>query len=591
MSALRLSSWQLSLLAAVYITAANNRLFFATLNERLDIASPQGFGFVLLIILALIGFLSIVFLVFGTRLLLKPVIVTFILLSSLLGYFTQQLGVVFDPEMMRNIAETVRDQNRQEAFELLSYPMIVYISMFGVLPAAIVLFVKVSYKNFAAEMFSRLVFSGCVVALLTAMIVLNFRWGSYFSIENRDLRLYITPHYAVASLQKYIMDSRADRSRHFEIIGTDAVQNKSSPLRTVGILVVGETARADHFSLNGYERTTNPLLQREHVISLKNVSSCGTTTAISVPCMFSLRGREDYRPNAANMESNVLDVLHYAGVKVIWIDANSSCKSVCDRIESINLLESPEASTPNYRAGNHYDEALLSNLEKHINSTKSDILIVLHTLGSHGPAYYRRYPKRFAVFQPECRDNSPQSCTHDDVENAYDNTIVYTDFVLDKMIKLLKNQQYPSESFLFYVSDHGESLGEGGVYLHGLPYYIAPKSQTNVPMIIWFSDEYSVRHGIDAGNIASMANTNFSHDNISHTLLGFFNVNTDSYIESLDIFPRSRRLIAKRQGNSKINTLSQVRSESARHASPASHSCVAQCEPGKRLESPRTTML
>lgn len=536
MGTIRLSSWQLSLLASVYITAANNRLLFASLNERLDVTSVQGFGYVLLIAVVLVAFLSVIFLIVGTRHLLKPVVVAFILVSSLLGYFTQQMGVVFDPEMIRNITETIRDHNQQEALELLSYSMFAHITLFGVLPAAVVLWTEVTHKDFAKEIVARLIYSGGLLALMAVMVMLNFRWGTYFSVENRDLRLYMTPHYAIASLQKYIMDSRANSLSSFEVIGADAIQQKSSTLRTVGILVIGETARADHFSLNGYERNTNPLLEHENVISLPNVSSCGTTTAFSVPCMFSLHGRDDYKPNLAKMESNVLDVLDSAGVKVIWIDANSSCKSVCDRIENINYLDTSDVSSPLYDTGIYYDEVLLRELDNYIASTKSDILIVLHALGSHGPAYYRRYPQQFAIFKPECRDNSPQSCGPKDVENAYDNTIVYTDYVLSKAITSLKKQQHIADAFLLYASDHGESLGENGVYLHGLPYYLAPQSQTNVPMIAWFSDEYAVHHGIVAGNELFKTDTRYSHDNIAHTLLGFYEVKSDSYDKNLDIF-------------------------------------------------------
>lgn len=534
--AIKMSSWQLSLLASAYIAAANNRLLFAGLDDRLDFTSVHGLGYILLIGVALIASLNIFFLAVGTRHLMKPVIIAIILISSLLGYFTQQMGVVFDTEMMRNIAETIRDHNQNEALELLSYSMFVHVTLFGAVPAAVVLFTEVIYKSSAKEFFLRLAYSGGLLALLAVLVVVNLRWGTYFTIENRDLRLYVTPHYALASLQKYLKERRADDQSDFQILGADAIQEKKSPLRTIGILIVGETARADHFSLNGYERKTNPLLERENVISFSNVFSCGTTTAFSIPCMFSLQGRDHYSPDAAKMESNVLDVLDFAGVKVVWIDANSSCKSVCDRIENVNYLNSPDASMPLNNAGDYYDEVLLSKLNDYIASTTSDILIVLHTMGSHGPAYYKRYPEHFAVFQPECRDRSPQSCDMQDIENAYDNTIVYTDYVLSKVIDTLRDEQPLSDSFLLYASDHGESLGEDGVYLHGLPYYLAPKSQTNVPMIVWFSNEYAAHHGIKLDDEALRTGGKYSHDNISHTLLGLYDVKSNSYNRDLDIF-------------------------------------------------------
>jgi lipid A ethanolaminephosphotransferase len=163
-------------------------------------------------------------------------------------------------------------------------------------------------------------------------------------------------------------------------------------------------------------------------------------------------------------------------------------------------------------------------------------MLVLHTLGSHGPAYSRRYPPQFAVFKPYCEKTSPQECTDEEVSNAYDNTIVYTDYIISQLIERLKSRREDIDSFLLYASDHGESLGENGVYLHGLPRAIAPAAQTDVPVIVWLSQGFRASHDIDARVDAGFHRAHLTHDNIAHSLLGFFDVDADSYRVEDDVF-------------------------------------------------------
>ena len=538
MNKFKISSVHLILLVSAFIILINNRVFFTEVSKRLDIYSLQGGSYVLTFSLVMMAVLALFFLIVGQKYLLKPLLVLFLMVSAIMSYFTQELGVIFEVDMVRNVVETIKDNNKQEALELLSSPLLWHVFLLGVLPSLFVLFTQIHYKTVVKEILTRIVYGVGVLAVVLALFMLNFKYMSFFSRENRDLRVYVTPVFPALSLYRYTRSELAGKDIVFKEIGKDAQQHKLHQKRTVGIVIVGETARADHFSLNGYKKETNPLLKKQGVNNFSNVSSCGTSTAFSVPCMFSFLKRGDYSPLKARKESNVLDVLTTAGIKTIWLDNNSSCKNVCDRIENINYTNAPHPykDSPYYAHGEYYDAMILDQLDKQIDKTDNDILIVFHSFGSHGPSYYKRYPKEFAQFKPYCQKSSPQECNSEEIQNAYDNTILYTDYVLNQVIEHLKAKSEQYESFMLYASDHGESLGENGIYLHGLPYMLAPKAQTHIPLISWFSNDYIKNHQLNLEALKNKENASYSHDNISHSLLGLFNVSSTVYQADEDMF-------------------------------------------------------
>ncbi len=530
------SARTLAMLCAVFIVVANNGALFKALSDRLEMTSLQGATFVFSAYLLLITVLCLVFFIAGHAWTLKPALIGVIGLSATLSYFSQQLGIVFDVDMIRNIAETFRDNNRQEAFELLSPSLVLHLTLFGILPSLLVVWVKPFYDKPLRDISWRL---GCFAALLavTGMTVwANFKFTSFFVRENREVRVFTIPTYPVFALQKYAKEFSKGTKVAFQRIGEDGVQQKAGSRRTIGIMVVGETARADHLSLNGYGRKTNPLLESENVLNFSEVTSAGTSTAYSVPAMFSFLSPKEYSPEKAGAQSNVLDVLKGAGVHVVWIENNSSSKGVANRIDTIDLRKNPDPAAPLYSDGGYFDEALVTYLDECIDPAQGDVLIVMHTMGSHGPTYHKRYPASFAQFTPDCQGNSPQECEEDLVINAYDNTILYTDFVLDGLIEYLKGRAGDSDTFLLYASDHGESLGEEGLYLHGLPPFLAPEAQTHVPMVAWLSEGYSASHGLKSASVKATIDTPLSHANLPHTLLGLLEVKTGLYRKDLDLF-------------------------------------------------------
>jgi lipid A ethanolaminephosphotransferase len=344
----------------------------------------------------------------------------------------------------------------------------------------------------------------------------------------------VNPTYYLYAVSKYI-DSQFEVAKvPFKQVGMDAQVRHQGEQNRLVIMVIGETARSDRFSLNGYERNTNPNLTQESVISFTNMRACGTNTALSLPCMFSMLSRDDYTHGKGKNMSNVLDIIKHAGVEVIWRENNTGAKGIADRIDYIDF------SSPNVNTVCDIecrDEGMLNGLEALIEAQPDkDILIVLHTMGSHGPAYYKRYPQAFEMFTPTCQTNQLNECSDVEINNAYDNSIIYTDYFLSKVITLLKNNSNKHPSAMLYVSDHGESLGENGIYLHGLPYTIAPSEQIQVPAILWLSEAISKAY--DLRSIKEKSSALLSHDNLSHTLLGLMGVETEVYEQSLDIMAK-----------------------------------------------------
>jgi lipid A ethanolaminephosphotransferase len=309
-------------------------------------------------------------------------------------------------------------------------------------------------------------------------------------------------------------------------------------------LVIGETARANNFQLGDYSRATNPELAKlQDLYYFNNVSSCGTSTAISLPCMFSPLTRANFNVSAAAETSNLLDALVKAGVTVEWRDNNSGSKGVSTRVKTISY--DAHADTALCNEESCYDEIMLKGLDQTLASIRDDAVIVFHQIGSHGPAYSKRYPPEFELFKPVCRSNQLNQCSEELIRNAYDNSIAYTDHNLARQIAILKSVSDRFDTSLIYVSDHGESLGEKGLYLHGAPYVFAPDEQTKVPFVLWMSDGYRQRFSIDDNCLRSQLAKPFSHDNLYHTVLGAMTVKNAIYQNSADMVAACRHAGAR----------------------------------------------
>jgi lipid A ethanolaminephosphotransferase len=446
------------------------------------------------------------------------ILALFLIIASQTAYYMDKFGVIIDVVMMDNILQT----NRQEFAGLMTGTLLVRTILLGLIPAWLVIKYFPKVENTYKEFKSRLKILG-VLVLAIVLIIAPFT-SSYFSFwrEHKITRFYANPTYTVYSVIKYVTQQiNIAKIVPLKHLAQDAVMRDSPSKRTeLMIMVVGETARADRFSLNGYHRETNPLLAKQNIVSLSNVSSCGTSTSVSVPCMFSSMGRKGYDKEKALNQENALDVLFDNGVQILWRDNNSDSKGVATRMK----YEDYKSPTLNPSCeGECRDIGMLSGLDKYIAARKGkDILIVLHQMGNHGPEYYRRYPKEFEKFKPMCMTGELQDCSKEEIDNSYDNAILYTDYFLSNVIDLLKKYDDTHATAMLYVSDHGESLGENGFYLHAAPYMIAPKEQTHVPAIVWMGKHFDYKKE----QLLPYKDYALSQDDIFCSLLVAFEIDT-----------------------------------------------------------------
>lgn len=518
---------KLTLIISILYTSFYNLTFFKKTLEVYPLSSKNVF-FIISIVIVLTCIINIILNILRFKIYFKPLMILLFFLSAMASYSIDKFGIIIDKTMFLNIANS----DLKEIKELLNIKLIIYLLTLGFLPSLLLYKIKITYLSKKVELISRFKTLGFSFAII---IVLLFSFGKFYASflrENKPLRYYTNPTYYIFSAGKYVSQLMSTSHDQIEPIGEDAKIPDIDIDRELIILVVGETVRFDRFSLNGYAKETNPLLQKEDVISFSNVESCGTSTAVSVPCMFSKFSRIDYSDAKGQKYENLLDLLHHTQkVSVLWRDNNSDSKGVAVRGE-FQDYKSPDINT--ICDVECRDEGMLIGLEKYIKSKPTgDIFIVLHQMGNHGPAYYKRYPKEFEKFKPTCKTNALEKCSNQEISNAYDNAILYTDYFLSKVIKFLKNYSNQFETAMVYISDHGESLGENGVYLHGLPYFMAPAEQIKVPMIMWFGGE--LRKDLDFASLKKRTQNSYSHDNIFHTMLGIMEVESSDYDKNLDI--------------------------------------------------------
>ena len=471
---------------------------------------------------------------------LKPVAVLLLALAASSSYFMQSYGVVIDPSMIANVMNT----NTSEALDLLSWSMLWTLGLGLVLPGLWLWRQPVRPVGGRRLLGQQLGTTVLALALAVVLLWLSFQDLASLMRNHKSLRYMINPYNTVYALVRHGV-GQAERSQQaLQPLGEDAHvvlpvgQPGTAPLIVV---VVGETARADNFGLGGYARDTTPELRQLQgegdLVYYSQVSSCGTNTETSVPCMFSHLGRKDYVGNGARYE-NLLDVLQRAGLAVLWLDNQAGCKGVCDRVPHADTRE--QQGTALCDGDECLDEALLHLLPAQL--AKLDpakrargTVVVLHQMGSHGPAYFKRSTPALKAFLPECNSNALQDCPTQQLVNAYDNSLRYTDHFLAQTIHWLQTQGPGQPTALMYVSDHGESLGEKGLYLHGMPYALAPQEQTHVPMVMWLSKTMQQQRGLKMSCAQAQANKPWSHDNLFHTVLDLSGVETRVAQAKLDM--------------------------------------------------------
>lgn len=525
-----------TLALSLWLVIACNAPFWRALSRitgGLSTASLPVFAVAFVFAVLLINFLLTAL---AFRWIAKPLLILVLAASAATTYFMDSYGVMIDRVMLQNILES----NPQEAGELLSWRLGAYVALLAAVPAAWLAWSDLAHPRW----WKALLQQGAVLAASLACIgVLMFLFYKDFAsiVRNHgEVRYLLTPANYVGALQGYLK-ARNRAPRSLVRVGEDARKGprwQAPGKRTLTVIVVGETARAANFSLGGYPRKTNPQLEKEDIVYFSNVMSCGTSTAASLPCMFSDLGRDAFDAGRAANREGLFDVLAHAGFAVWWLDNNSGCKGNCDRIATEDF--SRPRPSEFCRTDECYDEILVEGLRERLKRADRDLVVVLHQKGSHGPAYYLRYPEGFGVFRPACGSNELGRCSRAEIVNAFDNTILYTDHVLAKTIRLMKENAGAFDAAMLFVSDHGESLGENGIYLHGLPYAIAPIEQKHVPMLVWFAEGLRERFAIDAACVSSKRHQAYAHDHLFHSVLGLLDIETKAYRPELDIFRTCR---------------------------------------------------
>ena len=526
------------LLFALYIALALNVAFYRQAWTLLPVNSVH--NALVFFTMPLVAFsVMVICLALASFLLLEKVLATlFILLSASAQYFILTFGVIIDRSMITNILDTTP----AESYALMSGKMILTLLFTAAFFVALAWWIKIKP---ATRKWREAGLRGASVLVSVALIVMvaALFYKDYASLfrNNKELVKSLNPSNSITAINSWYTHNKMDNLPLVRI-GEDAKQKTSmqnGPRKNLTILIVGETSRADDFSLGGYSRETNPRLAQDNVVYFPRTTSCGTATAVSVPCMFSNMPRAHYNEQLAHHQEGLLDIAQRAGIQVQWNENDGGCKGACDRVphQNMNALNLPGQCID----GECYDEVLFHDLANDIDKLNGDGLIVLHTIGSHGPTYYNRYPKEFRKFTPTCDTNEIQSCTQEQLVNTYDNTVLYVDYIVDKAIKLLQSKQDKFTTSLVYLSDHGESLGENGIYLHGLPYSIAPDTQKHVPMLVWLSDDYQKRYGVNYDCLKKESTQNeYSQDNLFSTMLGILGVETTEYRAADDILKTCR---------------------------------------------------
>ena len=528
----QIGSVTLCLLAAAWLFFVPNAAFWRGAAAAFGGVTPGFLAFSL----GLLALTAAFIVAFSVKYLIKPFLVALILIAAVASYYADTFGTVIDKDMIRNAAVTTP----AEARHLITWAFALHVALYGVLPSLLVAFLRIRHRNFLGKFLHNLAVATACLALAAGLVVWQFAAISTTVRAHHDMLARLNPFGPIAGAIGYGLDSYEEMTAVYRPIGEDARigPRLGGGKPVVTVIVAGETARAMNFSLNGYERDTNPELSALDIVNFSNTASCGTATAVSLPCMFSIYPRRDYSDMKGKFTDSLLDVMHHAGVDAFWWDNNTGSKGIADRVSFEAMTGQKD---PRYcREGECDDGIFLDKLDRKLSGITRNTTIVLHQIGSHGPSYFLRYPPEFAAFKPECRTPQLSDCKREDIVNAYDNTIRYTDHILASVIGILKKNADRIDSSMVYMSDHGESLGENGLFLHGAPYAFAPEQQTHVPFIAWFSEGYRQRSRLSLSCLRGKSAEPMSHDNLFHTALGLMDIETTAYDAKLDAFASCR---------------------------------------------------
>jgi len=516
----------LNALVATYLLALCNATFWEHLTRIFSDQPIAGWVFAG----AVWALMLLVITLLAVRRAQKPVLAALIVIAAVTSFYMDRLGVMIDRDMIQNALTTTMTESKH----LITPQFLIQVGLFGILPAALVLWVRVRRRTVWRALGAWTLVTAGSAALVVGLLFTDMKSFSTVLRADKELMGSVQPLAPMSGALRYAKMMLKSAQAELQPTGTDAHPGRflaAAEKPVLMVIVAGETARAANWSLNGYERETNPGLTKRDILYFRNASSCGTATATSLPCMFSPLQREEYSYEGGLSNENLLDVLVHAGFKVEWWDNNTGDKDVAARVPSrfMTAEDGAEFCQPEC-----IDGVFLKHLNDKAATITENTVIVLHQIGSHGPSYWLRYPTDREIFSPACKTPELSKCSSQEIANAYDNTIAYTDYFLAQVIDQLDAQDRVIPA-MYYVSDHGESLGEGGIYLHGTPRFMAPETQTHVPMVIWMSERFAASMDLDQGCMAIRLGDEVTHDHMFSTVLGLLDVTTEALNGDLNL--------------------------------------------------------
>ncbi|MDA6070832.1 phosphoethanolamine--lipid A transferase EptA [Flavobacterium sp. AC] len=479
--------------------------FFSFVFDKVDYKTLNGIILIIsLVIIMLVANYFVFYLIFFlSRFVGKFLLVIFFVINSIAVYFVNTYGAIIDESMIGNVLNT----NFAESSSFFSLKLILYIILLGVIPSVYIIKVKIINETLKKFLIS----SSIILLFILGLAYANASNWLWIDKNSKTLGGLAMPWSYTVNTSLFYIHKYKKNEKEILLPNATIKDNKKS----VVVLVIGESARRENFSLYGYKKNTNPLLSKVPNLFHFDATSCATYTTAGVKCILEHKNTDDLYEILPNY-------LYRNNVEVIWRTTNWGEPPV-----HIKDYQNREVLMPNCKGENcNYDEILLTGLKEQIlASKKNKILIVLHTSTSHGPTYSKKYPPQFETFKPVCNSVELGKCSQTELINAYDNTIVYTDYILSQVIEDLK-QLKEYNSAMIFVSDHGESLGEKNLYMHGVPISIAPKEQYEIPFIVWLSDTTK----------QVKPNKTLTQNYVFHSVLNFLNIQSPIYDEEMNIF-------------------------------------------------------
>ena len=459
----------------------------------------------LVVIMLTLNFMMTYLVMFLLRLAGRILLAILAIINATAVYFIVTYNVMIDATTIENVFNT----RYSEASGFFSWSLWLFILVFGVLPALYCLLQPVvigKAKRLA-------VCCGSSLAIVLVVALLNFNQTLFVTEHDTELGGLLQPWSYLVNTGRIISFSQDENAEEIKLPDGRITDDE----KAVVVLVIGESARKANFQLYGYQRDTNPLLSKQPGLKVFEATSCATyTTAGTKAILEPIDSGDLYEllPNYA----------FRTGADVSWRTSNWGEPP----IHIDEYLTDDELGVQYPDEDEAFDAILFRGLRERIESSaKSKVLIILHTSTSHGPKYADKYPKAFEVYKPVARNVEEGEKNIAMLINAYDNTIRYTDFLLDGLINTLRGMT-DWKSAMIFISDHGESLGENKMFMHGLPMRLAPKEQYEIPFLVWTSDGFRTYKS----NLPAVLEQHY----IFHSVLNLLSIQSPAYNQDMDIY-------------------------------------------------------